>query len=191
MIKLDEQEKKIVKALIKDPRSSDNQVGKETKVPIRSVSRKRKILEELGIISYFIAVNRGLDGTGRFGARHLHIIKFKMGIPKSQIVREIMEEKNVKTVYGEHVYESHIAEVDGHVALIMIIEGRTDDDIVENFNKTIVPALQKNHGIDSIVNVQTIRLSDPVRIFHNYVPMVNMKEGRMKKDWPNSAIFID
>src|SRR3989338_428661 len=187
---LDKQEMLIIRELIKDPRISDNQVGKNTKVPIRTVNRKRKKLEEEGIISYFVNVNMGLTGTGRFWARHLHIIKFKLGIPKSRIVKEVLEEKNVKEHFSEFIYESHIAEVDGHVALVIILEGKTDDDIMENFNKILVPSLKKNHGQNSIVEIKTIRLSDPIRMFHNYIPMLNMENGKIKKDWRDELIFI-
>lgn len=190
MRKLDEQEKKIIRALIRDPRMSDNKIGKKTGVPIRTVSRKRARLEEEGLISYFTNIDMGKNGTGCFGARHLHIIKFKLGIPKSQIIKEIQEERNVKTTYTNYIYESHIAEIDGHVALIMILEGNTDDDIVENFNKIVVPALKRNHGADSIINVQTIRLSDPIRVFHNYVPLINMKNGKLSNEWRDDMIFV-
>ena len=43
----DEQELLILKALIRDPRMSDNRIGKLTGVPIRTVSRKRQRLEKL------------------------------------------------------------------------------------------------------------------------------------------------
>ena len=191
MKKLDEQEEKIVKALIRNPRISDNQIGKMTKVPIRTVSRKRNALEKDGFINYYVNPNMGLEGTGRFGARHLHIIKFKLGIPKSQITKEVLEESNVKFHFAEHIYESHIAEVDGHAAIVMILEGRQEDDIVENFNKIIVPSLKKNHGEDSIVDIKTIRLSDPIRIFHNYIPMLNMENGKIKSDWNDELLFVE
>ncbi len=191
MRQLDEQEIRIIRELIKNPRISDNQIGKNTKVPIRTVNRKRKILEEQGLLNYYVQLNTGKNGTGRFGARHLYIIKFKIGIPKTQIIKEIKEEEKVKTDYMKYVYESHIAEVDGHVALVMLLEGETDDNIFENFNKVIIPALRKNHGNTSIIKIQTIRLSDPIRIFHNYIPMLNMEKGKLKEDWPDDLIFVE
>lgn len=191
MRELDEKEKKIIRELIKNPRNSDNQIGKNTRIPIITVNRKRKILEEEGLINYYTQINQGKEGTGRFLARQLHIIKFKLGIPKSQIIKEIKEEKNVRTRYAQSIFESHIGEIDGHIALVMILEGKSDDDIVEEFNKVIVPALRKNHGNDSIEQIQTIRLSDPIRIFHNYIPMLNMEKGKMKKDWQDFDIFIE
>ena len=56
-MEFDEQEKLIIKALIKDPRMSDNNIGKLTKVPIRTVSRKRKKLEQENKICYYVSTN--------------------------------------------------------------------------------------------------------------------------------------
>ena len=56
-MEFDEQEQLIIKALIKDPRMSDNNIGKLTKVPIRTVSRKRKKLEQESKINYYVSVN--------------------------------------------------------------------------------------------------------------------------------------
>ena len=191
MYHLDEQEKKIITELVRNPRISDNQLGKRTRVPIRTVSRKRNKLEEEGIISYFSNINMRSNGTARFGARQLHVIRFKLGITREQIMNEIKEEKMVRMSYGKYIYESHLAEIEGHIALILIIEGKSDEHIVENFNKEIVPSLMRNHGRDSIEKVFTIRLSDPIRIFHNYLPLLNMEKGFIKKDWPDELIFVE
>ena len=191
MYHLDEQEKKIITELVRNPRISDNQIGKRTRVPIRTVSRKRNKLEEEGIISYFSNINMRSNGTARFGARQLHVIRFKLGITREQIMNEIKEEKMVRMSYGKYIYESHLAEIEGHIALILIIEGKSDEHIVENFNKEIVPSLMRNHGRDSIEKVFTIRLSDPIRIFHNYLPLLNMEKGFIKKDWPDELIFVE
>jgi DNA-binding Lrp family transcriptional regulator len=187
---LDDQEKLIVRALIRDPRLSDNQVGKLTGVPTPSVRRKRKKLEEEGLLSYFAALDMQESGTGTFGARHLYVIKFRIGITVKQLVEEIKNEPNVRTIFTDLIYESHIAEIDGRVALVMIIEGKHDADIVENMQGKIVPSLRKNHGPDSIEEISTIRLLNPVRIFHNYVPLVNMRQGVLNADWPKDAVFV-
>ena len=72
----------------------------------------------------------------------------------------------------------------------MIIEGKNDSDIVENVQGKIVPSLRKNHGPDSIEEISTIRLLGPIRIFHNYVPLVNMLQGVISSDWPGDAVFV-
>jgi DNA-binding Lrp family transcriptional regulator len=187
---LDDQEKMIVKTLIYDPRLSDNQIGKLTGVPTPTVRRKRKKLEEEGLLSYYAALDMQESGTRTFSARHLYIIKFRIGITLKQIVDEIKSEPNVRTIFTDLIYESHIAEMEGRVALVMIIEGKDDSDIVENVQGKIVPSLRKNHGPDSIEEVSTVRLLGPIRIFHNYVPLVNMRQGVISTDWPRDAIFV-
>ena len=190
MLQLDEQEIKIVKALTRNPRVSDNQIGRQTGVSVRTVNRKRKRLEEEGSLSYYTNLDLGPEGTGQFLARHIYLIKFRLGISQEKIINEVREEPNVRTVYTEMIYKSHLAEIDGHTALVMIIEGRTDDEINIAFNSKIVPALEKNHGKDCIFQVQTIRLGRRIRLFHNYLPMVNMSRGYIKNSWSDDAIFV-
>jgi hypothetical protein len=64
-------------------------------------------------------------------------------------------------------------------------------DIAESVQGKIIPSLQKNHGRDSIVELRTIRLLDPIRREHNYLPLVNMEKGFIRKDWPDEAIFAE
>ena len=186
----DDQERAILKALIRDPRQSDNYISKVTGVPTPTVRRKRKRLEDDGLLNYFAAIDMQETGTGTFGARHLYIIKFRIGVTVRQIVDEIKSEPNVRSVFTDLIYESHIAETDGHVTLVMIIEGKNDADIIENVQGKIVPSLRKNHGPDSIEEISTVRLLSPIRVFHNYVPLVNMDKGILRNDWTDDAIFV-
>jgi DNA-binding Lrp family transcriptional regulator len=187
---LDEQEKMIVKALVRDPRLSDLGISKQTGVPTPTVRRKRMKLEVEGLLSFFTALDMQETGTGTFSARHLYIIKFRIGITVKQIVDEIRNEPNVRSIFTDLIYESHIAEIDGRVALVMIIEGKNDADIIENVQGKIVPSLRKNHGPDSIEEISTVRLLQPIRVFHNYVPLVNMRNGVLREDWPVDGIFV-
>ena len=191
MKELDEQERQIIHALIRNPRYSDNRVSTVTGVPVRTVSRKRLRLEQEGILSYQTVDDLQANGTGRFTAMHMLVIKFRLGITRSQIVQEIRSEPNVVSVFYELIRYSFIAETDGHIALVMIVEGMSASDIAENVQGKIIPSLQKNHGVDSIVELRTIRLLDPIRREHNYLPLVNMEQGFIKKDWPEEAIFAE
>ena len=187
---LDDQERAILKALIRDPRESDNHISKVTGVPTPTVRRKRLRLEDEGLLSYFAALDMQEAGTGTFTARHLYIIKFRIGITVKQIVDEIKNEPNVRSVFTDLIYESHIAEMDGRVALVMIIEGKKDANIIENVQGKIIPSLHKNHGPDSIEGISTLRLLGPIRILHNYIPLVNMHKGVLRSDWTDDAIFV-
>jgi hypothetical protein len=141
-------------------------------------------------LNFFSALDMQESGSGSFGAMHLYLIKFRIGITVKQIVEEIKSEANVRTIFTDLIYESHIAEMDGRVALAMIIEGKDDADILENVQGKIVPSLRKNHGPDSIEEISTIRLLRSIRIFHNYIPAVNMRNGVVQKEWPDDAIFV-
>ena len=190
MREFDSQEQQVIRALIRNPRFSDNRISALTGVPVRTVSRKRARLEEQGILTYYTGVEMQAKGTGRFNSQHMIIIKFELGITRSQIIQEICSEPNVANVFSELIRDSYIAETDGHIALVMVLEGESDRDIAENLQGKIIPSLKKNHGQDSIVELRTIRLLDPIRREHNYLPMVNMEKGFLKGEWPDEAIFV-
>lgn len=191
MGKFDEQERLILRALIRNPRSSDNKISALTGVPVRTVSRKRGRLEDEGILSYHAAVDMQASGSGRFNTQHMITIKFKLGVTRSQIVEEIRNEPNVANVFSELIRDSYIAETDGHVALVMVVEGESDNDVAENVQGKIIPSLQKNHGEASIVELRSIRLLGSIRRDHNYLPMVNMARGILREGWPDEAIFLE
>ncbi|MFT4570182.1 MAG: DNA-binding Lrp family transcriptional regulator [Hyphomicrobiaceae bacterium] len=190
MRKLDETEVKIAKALIRNPRLSDNRLGELHGIPARTVGRKRGRMEETGVLRYFAEVDMSASGTGQFPCRHLYILRFQTGVTVRQIQDEVRDEPNVSTVFTESIYESYIAEIDGRVALVMVVEGVSDGDVLERFQEKIVPSLHKNHGKDSIESIQTIRLLSRIRLLRNYLPSVNMKEGMMKADWETDSIFV-
>lgn len=183
-MELDEQEKLIIKALIKDPKMSDNNIGKLTKVPIRTVSRKRKKLEQNNDISYYVSLNQ------RSKSRHLYLIKFSMGITKNKLMNEIKKEPRIKSLFTELIFQSTFAEISGHTAILMIVEGSSDNEISESFNGKILPLMLKNHGQDSVMDITTIRLNDSIRFFHNYLPFINMKHGKLESKWPLESIYV-
>lgn len=190
MRELDEQERLIVRHLIRDPRESDNGIGEATGVNVRTVGRKRQKLEQAGILSYFTHVDLTGTGAGQFTARHLYIIKFRIGVTYNQMLEDIRREPFVRSVFTEVIFESHIAEIDGHVAMLLFIDGASDTDIVQTVQEKLIPSLQRNHGEDSIEEIQTIRVLAPVRAVRNYVLPVNMEAGYIKKDWPDDAIYV-
>ena len=173
MRKIDEQERRIIRALIRNPRNSDNKISALTDVPVRTVSRKRARLEREDILSYYTAVEMQSNGTARFNTQHMIIIKFELA-----------------NVFSELIRDSYIAETDGHIALVMVVEGESDSDVAESLQGKIIPSLKKNHGDSSIVELRTIRLLGSIRREHNYLPMVNMEDGVMRWDWPDEAIFV-
>ncbi len=190
MRELDQQERLIVRHLIRDPRESDNGIGEVTGVNVRTVGRKRQKLEQAGILSYFTQLDLSTRGTGQFNARHLYIIQFRIGITYKQVLEDIQREPSVRSVFTEIIFESHIAEIDGKLAMLLFVDGASDTDIVQTVQEQLIPSLLKNHGPDSIQQVETVRVLAPVRVMRNYVLPVNMESGYIKKGWPDEAIYV-
>jgi len=187
---LDEQERLIVRHLIRDPRESDNGIGEATGVNVRTVGRKRQRLEESGVLSYYTHLDLSSRGTGQFGARHLYIIKFRIGITYKQVLEDIQREPFVRSIFTEIIFESHIAEIDGKLAMLLFIDGTDETNIVQTVQEQLIPSLLRNHGENSIEEVNTIRVLAPVRTVRNYIQPVNMQDGYIKKDWPDEAIYV-
>lgn len=187
---LDDQEKSILRALVRDPRDSDNAIGAKTGVNVRTVSRKRQKLEETGVLSYFTNVDLSARGTGQYPARHLYIIKFSLGVTYEQLLNDIRREPFVRSIFTEVIFQSDIAEIDGHLAMVLTIDGASETDLVQTVQARLVPSLHKNHGEDCIQEIRTIRLLSPVRMLRNYVQPVNMENGYLRKDWPDEAIYV-
>jgi hypothetical protein len=190
MRELDPQEMLIVGQLIRDPRESDNRIGEITGVNVRTVGRKRQRLEQENLLSYYTQLDLSVHGTGQFNTRHLYIIKFRVGITYRQITEDISREPSGRTIFTEIIFESHIAEIDGKLALLLFIDGASDTDIVQTVQEKLIPRLQANHGADSIEEISTIRLLSPVRVMRNYLPRFNMENGYIRKDWPDEAIYV-
>lgn len=190
MKELDEQERLIVRQLIRDPRESDNGIGETTGVNVRTVGRKRQRLEQEGILSYYTQLDLSAQGANQFNTRHLYIIKFRIGVTYKQLTEDIQREPFVRSIFTEIIFESHIAEIDGKLAMLLFIDGASDTELVQTVQEKLIPSLLKNHGENSIEEISTIRLLLPVRVMRNYLPFVNMEKGYIKKDWPDEAIYV-
>jgi DNA-binding Lrp family transcriptional regulator len=191
MRQLDDQEKKIVRELIKDPRLSDNQISKNTKVPVMTVNRKRKLLEEQGLLNYYCYLDTSRYGLDLLPARQLYMIKFKIGITKKDFIDKLMKEPQMKTFFTVHEHESFVGEKDGQLIYSVIIEGGKGNEIVEIFNGHIVPMMYRLFGQDCITETFAFRLTTQLRILHNYMPLLNIDKGKIKKGWPDEFIFVD
>ena len=190
MKELDEQERLIVRQLIRDPRESDNGIGEITGVNVRTVGRKRQRLEQEGILSYYTQLDLSAQGANQFNTRHLYIVKFRIGVTYKQLTEDIQREPFVRSIFTEIIFESHIAEIDGKLAMLLFIDGASDTELVQTVQEKLIPSLLKNHGENSIEEISTIRLLSPVRVMRNYLPFVNMESGYIKKDWPDEAIYV-
>jgi len=190
MVKPDKQEVQIIRELIRNPRISDNKISKRTGVPVMSVNRKRKRLEQSGLISYYTDFCHGERGTQDFYAKQLYIIKFVGGLTREQFLRFIANDKQYNEFMSMYAVEAYLGEKDGRLSLIIILNGKNVTELVEIFNSTIISMFRTAFGEDSIKDIITARVTDLIRTHHNYMPMVNMEDGIIKDDWPNNWIFV-
>ncbi|MBD3163760.1 winged helix-turn-helix transcriptional regulator [Candidatus Woesearchaeota archaeon] len=191
MRELDGQEKTIVRELIRNPRSSDNKIAKKTGIPVMSVNRKRKQLEGEGYLKYFTSLDTGEHGTGKFEAKQLYIIKFKIGITREQFISEVEEDKRLLAFSSYYISLSYLGEKDGHLTYMLILDAETESKLMDEFNARLVPYIKERFGEDCIREVITMRITNTLRRHHNYIPMLNMRNGVIKKDWPDEYIFVD
>lgn len=188
---LDESEVKIIRELIRNSRSSDNQIAKRTKIPVMTVNRKRKALEKEGFLGYYVSLHKGEFGLHIFGARQLYIIKFKIGITRKRYLEVMETDARWRMFNCNYISMAYLGEKDGHLALVVVLDAKDEAHLVEEFNGNIVPFLNEKLGKDSIEEITTASLSKLIRVHHNYMPYMNMENGRIKDTWPDEMIFVD
>ena len=191
MRELDEKEVKIIRELIRNPRASDNMIARKTDIPVMTVNRKRKALEEKNMIRYYISLDKRHPELRIFEAKGLYIIKFKIGITRKQYVETLEEDPNWRMFNSRFISSAYLGDKDGHLALIITLDAVTKDRLTEEFNGKIVPFLKEKLGSDCIKEVITASIDKTVRTHHNYLPAMNMRNGVVKKEWPNEYIFIN
>lgn len=188
---LDEQEVKIIRELIRNPRLSDNKIAKETDISVMTVNRKRKKLEEEKLLRYYVSIDKGEFGLHIFDAKELYIIKFKMGITRKKYMEALETDPMWRMLNSRFISLAYLGEKDGHLALMIILDAPTKSQLVEEFNGKIVPFLREKLGEDAIREVTTASLDKLVRVHHNYMPAMNMENGRIKKSWSDELIFVN
>ncbi|MBW2974984.1 winged helix-turn-helix transcriptional regulator [Candidatus Woesearchaeota archaeon] len=188
---LDESETRIVRELIRNPRISDNQIAKNTKIPVMTVNRKRKLLEKEGYLKYFTSLDTGEHGTGKYKAKQMYCIKFKIGITREQFIEAVEKDQETLVFEAYYISLSYLGEKDGHLAYMCILDAETESKLMDEFNGRIIPHLKEKLGGDCIKEIITMRVTNTLRRHHNYIPMLNMENGRMKKGWPDDYIFVD
>ncbi len=191
MYQLDKQERAILKQLIKNPRISDNQIAIKANVPLKTVNRKRKILEEQGLVSYYCSLDTSALGTGTFEARSLYITILNEGITRKRLTDMMGAVQKKKEFFAKHLSITMVGEYEGNVALINLVESRKNDDLIEIHNAEIVPELELAFGKGCIKKTVTLPIASITRLLHNYLPQENITKGKIDSNWPDAALFVD
>lgn len=167
MLELDTQEKAIIRQLISNPRASDNQISKSENIPVKTVNRKRKMLEKEGLLHYFACVNHTESGTGTLPTRKLYVIELDYGITKDDLLIKLNSFGN-KELLRKHVNLIAIAEKDGNMVLVVLLEAERSSKIIDVFNSMIVPELKNLLSEKCIKDVMVLPVLEEFLLFHNY-----------------------
>ena len=188
---LDLQERKIIAQLVRNPRVSDNQISRQTKIPLNTVNRKRKGLEARGLISYMAKVEYGPypPGTGTFGARVLYMVTLRTGVTRASFL-EFFRRSEKLGFLAKHTKLFYMGERDGKVLLVMLIESRLESDIIDIFNAELIRWLESQYGLGCVSQVEAVTLHEGLQVLHNYFQGINMQHGSMKSDWPDSRLYL-
>ncbi len=179
---------KITRALLRDPRLSDNAISDQTSVPPRTVTRKRKIMETQGLLHYFTSCS--LNAVTKDTECHIYLIRLRQGISARSVLRRMHHEPRLATVFTKYVSESHLVEIDGLTALLLFVNGSHANLVMDTFQQEIVPELVKRHGSDCIDHLTTMRLVSPLRLHHNYLPGINLTGAKLHADWPDEGLHV-
>lgn len=186
---LDEHEKMLVRELIINPRLSDNRLSRITGIPLKTINRKRKRLEHLGVLNYHISLNNGPEGTEDFTSTVMHILRFKYGIFRKQFMDSFQHiPVNIKDI--QHIRYLWLGEQDGRLVVVMILESRQSVDILEIFNVEVLGKIRSAVGPDSVQETITIPITAELALLHNYAPARNMLHGKVRPDWPKDLVFV-
>jgi DNA-binding Lrp family transcriptional regulator len=190
-------ERKILIEIVRNPRISDNSIARLTSIPLKTVNRKRKDLEKRGVVKYMAYVDNSGQGTSQFLGSQLYIITFRLGITRQMFFDSFLKAVSSDTTKDKmrqirrHIHMANICERDGHLILMLHIESRVDQDIIEIYNSDIIPILYSYFGSDCIYSTETLKLTDPLLIFNNYMPLYNMKDGMLSPEVDSSFVMID
>ncbi len=188
---LDDQESTIVRELIRNPRFSDNEISRRTKIPVMSVNRKRKQLEKEGLLEYHTQLNTSETGTGTFKIKRLYIIKLKIGSTIEDFVSGLKADKKVRDFYPRFIEDAWLGEKDGHLALLLLMGAASDSQMTDIINGQVIRSLKQREGENAIVEVSSININLPIRRHNNYCPNINFEKGILKDDWKDEWIFVD
>lgn len=186
---LDQQEIKIVKELIVNPRCSDNQISKNTAVPLKTVNTKRKKLQDLGYLRFYTEIDNSLKGTGLFKSRQMVKLYLKPGVSRHEVVNKIPS-LTTNVIFKKHMYEIYLGEHNGSLVIVCVVESFKDSDIIEIINADLIPLLNREFGREIVDRIESIMIRSQIRLFHNYMPNVNMTKGMISSSWPKNQVFV-
>ena len=163
---LDSQEKAILAALVKNPRISDNKIAAQTGVPLKTVNRKRKVLEAAGLVRYLAVVDNGISGTEQFQGQAMFALKLRPGITRAAFLEKFTGV--FQQVDKKHLTQCILSEQGGSLMLFAVIESYKQADLFDIVNADIIPDLESHYGVGCVISAEKYDSFLPIVLFTNY-----------------------
>lgn len=158
----------ILRELTKNSRATDSSISKTTGIPVKTVNRIRKKLEENNLVSYATFINNYETGTKRFNAQCMYTLHFNFGITKEQIKSLILDRPFLMhPAVIKHVLFDFVGEKEGRAVYSAILVSRASADMVEILNAEIVPLFTSRLGRDAIAKVEEMTVRFLNKTGHN------------------------
>jgi DNA-binding Lrp family transcriptional regulator len=183
---MDQQTQRILKALIVDPRASDNAISRQTAIPVVTVNRKRKLLEQSNTILYKTAINPNQHGL----FSQMYVIKLAEGITRQQYDKAMNASPIARASHARFIRHAYLGEKDGHLTVILLLEAQTLSELTDQFNAKLVPFFKQSLGEASLVSIETMPILHTIREDTNYVLDVNVYQAKLTPTWPSEFITV-
>ncbi|MCF7862294.1 winged helix-turn-helix domain-containing protein [Candidatus Woesearchaeota archaeon] len=181
-MELSDREQLILKELIKDSRSSDTQIANKTKIPLKTVNRIRRQLENENKVQYFTRVQNN-------DPMYLLTITFKPGINKEIYLDKFHERHWMYSLTAKYVTFESLGQSDMKLALVILITANPKERL-KFFNDHVISSLRDALGQDCIDSIKEVEMTSLIRLFKNYMPNYNYDKARIKPDWPDDHIHL-
>ncbi len=179
----DRQERLILAELVKNPRISDNSISRATGIAIKTVNRKRKLMEERGLVQYICRIVHGPPGTGEYAGRAILVVQFAPGIYRQRFLQRYTEQ-NFLSGYRKHISCMWLAEMEGMLCLAILLESRKASDIIEIFNAELCRRLEENFGSACVKRCIHLPLAADLVYFNNYEQVSGMQNAYVRSGQP-------
>lgn len=181
----------ILRKIIRNPKITNHQLAKQCNIPYRTICRYRTQLEHDGTIMYMAHVNHYYTEPSKKGSTDLVIVTFRKGIVRKHIMdASSHRSEEYERMAAKYIKESHLSERDGQLLLLLIMESRKKEDIIEIINADLHRLLEQMFGTGAIAEFTTYPITHTFRREHNYIPGHNMKDGIIDPHWPDDKIFV-
>ena len=186
---IEEKDKLILRELIKNPRTTDKAISTATNIPMKTVNRRRKYLEDTDTVKYMAFVNNFGSGTARFNSICMYTIYFNYGITTEQVERVVTStEYNNKPIMIKHLLLDFVGEREGMPTYSLTITSRAHEDLVEILNAEIVPEIKKHLGENCIKSIDENAIRMINKTGHNNFLCKEFSGENVKLD--NENIFV-